>query len=156
MAYKKRCRESYKMLATGTGAFKKDDGLIGRAVEMHAADTVKLAADNAKIKGSIEGFDSGQVIVIVEGEDVPFKNSGTTAIGIGSAIVGATRTIVASGDAQLGYVKAAPAVAGADVAAVIVSANNALKGRGQVVNGGAANTANTDVAADVKVSLPRG
>ena len=33
MAYKKRCRENYKMLGTGAGSFKKDDDLIGRSVE---------------------------------------------------------------------------------------------------------------------------
>ena len=73
MAYKKRVLENYNMLATGTGSFQKDDALIGRAVEMHAIDTVKLAANNAKIKGSIEGFDGGQVKIIVDSEDVPFK-----------------------------------------------------------------------------------
>ena len=37
MAYKKRCRENYKMLGTGAGSFKKDDDLIGRSVEMHGS-----------------------------------------------------------------------------------------------------------------------
>ena len=152
MAYKKRILENYDMLATGTGSFKKDDDLIGRAVEMHAADTVKLAAADAEIKGSIEGFDGGQVKIIVDSEDVPFRNSGTAAIAVGSKIVGATRVIVASGSAELGYVKAYAAPATINTAAI----NNAVKARGIVIDGGGAHAANADAPADVKVSLSRG
>ena len=152
MAYKKRVLENYNMLATGTGSFQKDDALIGRAVEMHAIDTVKLAANNAKIKGSIEGFDGGQVKIIVDSEDVPFRNSGATAIAVGSEILGATRVIVSGGSAILGYVKAHSAPSTVTQASV----NHAAKARGIVIDGGGTHAADADAPADVKVSLSRG
>ena len=156
MAYKKRCRENYKMLGTGAGSFKKDDDLIGRSVEMHNSETVKLAGDGAKIKGSIEGFDGGEVVIIVESEDVPFKNAGTTAIAVGSSIVGATRAIESGGTAQRGYVKAFSAGAADTEANIKIAINAAIKARGTVIDGGAAHAADQDVPADVKVSLSYG
>ena len=156
MSYKKRILENYNMLATGTGSFKKDDALIGRAVEMHAIDTVKLAAADAEIKGSIEGFDGGQVKIIVDSEDVPFKNSGTTALAVGAKIVGATRVIVASGTAQLGYVKAFSAGSADTEANIKIAIDAAIKARGIVIDGGGAHAADADAPADVKASLSRG
>ena len=156
MANKKRCRENYKMLSTGAGSFKKDDDLISRSVEMHGAETVKLAGDGARVKGSIEGFDGGQVIIIVESEDVPFKNAGTTAIAVGSSIVGATRVIETDGTAQRGYVKAFSAGVADTEANIKTAINAAIKARGTVIDGGAAHAADQDVPADVKVSLSYG
>ena len=156
MAYKKRILENYNMLATGVGSFEKDDDLIGRSVEMHAVDTVKLAGDDAEIKGSIEGFDGGQVKIIVDSEDVPFKNAGTTAITVNSRIVGATRVIETDGTAQRGYVKAFSAGAADSEANIKIAINAAIKARGIVINGGGAHAANADAPADVKVSLSRG
>ena len=155
MAYKKRILENYNMLATGAGSFRKDDDLKGRSVEMHAAEMVKLAGDGATIKGSIEGFDGGQVKIIVDSEDVPFKNAGTTAIAVGSRIVGATRVIESGGTAQLGYVKAFSAGTADAEANIKIAINAAVKARGIVIDGGAAHTADADAPADVKVSLAR-
>ena len=156
MAYKKRCRENYKMLGTGAGSFKKDNDLIGRSVEMHDKETVKLAGDGARIKGSISHFDGGEVVVIAESEDMPFKNAGTTAITVGSSIVGATRVIESGGTAQRGYVKAFSAGAADTEANIKIAINAAIKARGTVIDGGAAHAANQDAPADVKVSLSYG
>ena len=152
MAYKKRILENYNMRATGAGSFVKDDALIGRAVEMHDSETVKLVANNALIKGSIEGFDGGQVKIIVDSEDVPFKHSDTSAMAVGSQIVGATRVIESGGTAQLGFVKAysAPSTVNQD------ALNEAVRARGVVIDGGGAHAADTDPPADVRASLSRG
>ena len=41
--------------------------------------TTKLATTDDEVIGSIAFFDSGQVVITDIGEDVAFKNSGTTA-----------------------------------------------------------------------------
>ena len=102
------------------------------------------------------------------GEDIAFKNAGTTAIALGSKIVGATRTVGTV--AVYGYVKAFASASAADAAgftrrnqieaaidaAVDTAVNAALKARGTVVDGGAAtNTAGEDVSADVRVAFNR-
>ena len=137
-------------------------------------DTIKLAGDDDKIIGSIDYFDSGQVVIVDEGEDVAFKNAGTAAIPLGSRIVGSRRRV--GGSQVYGYVKAfTPATAAeADTtdfankaerdaainaainAAVDATVSAALKARGSVVDGGAAtNTTNEDVPADVRVAFNR-
>ena len=123
--------------------------------------TLKLATDGDEVWGSIDYFDSGQVIIADMGEDVTFKNAGTTAIPIGSKIVGATRTVDTV--TVHGYVKAFSS--GADAsdtteteieAAIDAVVNAALKAKGTVVDGGAAtNTSGEDVPADVKVAFSR-
>ena len=124
-------------------------------------DTVKLATTDDEIWGSIDYFDSGQVVVADMGEDIAFKNAGTTVIALGSKIVGATRTV----DTVVihGYVKAFASAADAAgtteaqiEAAIDTAVDAALKAKGTVVDGGAAtNTAGEDVPADVKVAFSR-
>ena len=135
-------------------------------------DTLKLATTDDEVWGSIDYFDSGQVVIADMGEDIAFKNAGTAMIPIGSKIVGATRTVDTV--TVHGYVKAFTSVAAADGAAVDAAnpteaeieatinaavdtvVNAALKAKGTVVDGGAAtNTAGEDVPADVKVAFSR-
>lgn len=152
-----------------------DDKWKGHSVTYGATpDTVKLAGTNDEVIGSIDYFDSGQVVIVDEGEDVAFKNAGTTAIPTGSKIVGATRTI--NGSAVAGYVKAFTPATAADAdtttftnkaerdaainaainAAVNAAVTAALKAKGNVVDGGAAtNTSGADVPADVRVAFTR-
>ena len=152
----------------------KDDKWIGHSVTGGATPgTIKLCDDGDKVWGSIAYFDSDQIIIIDEGEDVPFKNAGIAAIPIGSRIVGATRTI---GTTKVyGYIKAfTPATASdADAssftsqteqeaaidtavnAAVDAALTAALKATGCVVDGGDTSTAKKDVPADVKVAFNR-
>ena len=153
----------------------KDDKWIGHSVTGGSKPgTIKLCDDGDKVWGSIAYFDSGQIIIIDEGEDVPFKNAGTAAIPIGSRIVGATRTIGTS--KVYGYIKAFTPATAADAdassftsqteqeaaidaainAAVDAALTAALKATGCVVDGGAArSTAKKDVPADVKVAFNR-
>ena len=133
-----------------------DDKWKGHSVTGGATpDTVKLATTDDEVWGSIDYFDSGQVIIADMGEDIAFKNAGTTTIALGSKIVGATRTV----DSVVvhGYVKAfASDLAGASEAQIEAGINAALKAKGTVVDGGAAtNTAGEDVSADVKVAFSR-
>ena len=147
----------------------KDDKWIGHSVTLGSKpDTIKLCGDGDKVEGSIAYFDSGQIVIIDMGEDVPFKNAGTAAISLGSRIVGATRTV---GSSKVhGYVQAFTSEAAvamdksesnADINTAINNGVNAvlasaLKARGSVVDGGAAtNTAKQDVPADVKVAFNR-
>lgn len=133
-----------------------DDKWKGHAVTGGATpDTVKLAGDGDEVWGSIAYFDSGQPVVTDMGEDVAFKNAGTTAIPIGSKIIGATRTV--GGATVHGYIKAFAADAADNTEANIETAiNTALKAKGTVVDGGAAtNTAGEDVSADVEVAFSR-
>ena len=140
---------------------KKDDKWVGHAVTGGATPgTIKLAGNDDEVWGSIAYFDSGQIIINDMGEDVAFKNAGTTAIALGSKIVGATRAV--DGTTTHGYVKAfaAAAAAGANTGERMTNLNaeinKALKAKGCVVDGGAAtNTAGEDVPADVKVAFNR-
>lgn len=163
MAYKKRVRENYDIKAAGAGSFSKDNKYIGRAVTIIDNRVAELAGPDAQVDGSIEAFDGGQVVVIVESEEVPFKNAGTTAITVGARIVGATRVIETGKTAERGYVKAftsdVDAAGNTETqieAAIDAAVNAAVKARGTVRNGGAANTANGDVPADVKVAMSCG
>ena len=116
--------------------------------------TIKLAGDGDKVWGSIGYFDSGQPVITDMGEDVAFKNAGTTAIPIGSKIIGATRTV--DGTTVYGYVKAFDSAAGGDTASDTDAAiEAALKAKGTVVDGGGTNTSGADVSADVKVAFSR-
>ena len=142
-----------------------DDKWKGHSVTLGSnARTMKLAGDGDKIEGSIAYFDSGQVVIIYQSEDVPYKNAGTTAIALGSRIVGATRQVDST--TVYGYVKAFTAASAADTAdatetaieAAINTAINtvvdaALKARGSVIDGGATSTADADVPADVRVAF---
>lgn len=133
-----------------------DDKWKGHAVTGGSTpDTLKLAGDGDEVWGSIEYFDSGQVVIADMGEDIAFKNAGTTAISIGSKIVGATRTVDTV--TVNGYVKAFASDAADNTEANIEAAINAsLKAKGTVVDGGAStNTAGEDVPADVKVAFSR-
>ena len=136
-----------------------DDKWKGHAVTLGSvARTMKLAGDGDKIEGSIAYFDSGQPVIIFQSEDVPYKNAGTTAIPLGSRIVGATRTV--DGTAVSGYVKAFTSAADAAgtteaqiEAAIDTAVDAALKARGSVIDGGATSTAGADVPADVRVAF---
>lgn len=133
-----------------------DDKWKGHSVTGGATpDTLKLATADDEVWGSIDYFDSGQVVIADMGEDIAFKNAGTTKIALGSKIVGATRTV----DSVVvhGYVKAFAAdLAGTSEAQIEAGINAALKAKGTVVDGGAAtNTATEDVPADVKVAFSR-
>ena len=129
------------------------------------ARTMKLAGDGDKIEGSIAYFDSGQPVIIYQSEDVPYKNAGTTAIALGSRIVGATRTV--DSVTVYGYVKAFTSASASDTtvftsqaeqeaaidAAVDAAVNASLNARGSVIDGGATSTADADVPADVRVAF---
>ena len=142
-----------------------DDKWKGHAVTLGSKPrTMKLAGDGDKIEGSIAYFDSGQVVIIYQSEDVPYKNAGTTVIALGSRIVGATRQVDST--TVYGYVKAFTAASAADAAdtteaaieaainaAVDTAVNAALKARGSVIDGGAVSTADADVPADVRVAF---
>ena len=143
-----------------------DDKWKGHAVTLGStARTMKLAGDGDKIEGSIAYFDSGQPVIIFQSEDVPYKNAGTSAIALGSRIVGATRTV--DSVTVYGYVKAFTSASDADTtdftskaerdaaidAAVNAAVNAALKARGSVIDGGATSTAGADVPADVRVAF---
>ena len=133
-----------------------DDKWKGHAVTGGATpDTVKLAGDGDEVWGSIEYFDSGQVVVADMGEDITFKNAGTTALAIGDKIVGAVRQV--SGANVSGYVKAFPNPLSAAPSQSNVNAafTAALKAKGTVVDGGSTSTSNQDVSADVKVAFSR-
>ena len=152
----------------------KDDKWIGHSVTGGSKPgTIKLCDDGDKVWGSIAYFDSGQIIIIDEGEDVPYKNAGTAAIPLGSRIVGATRTIGTS--KVYGYIKAFTPATDSDAdtstftseterntaidaavnAAVDVALTAALKATGCVVDGGGTSTAKKDAPADVKVAFSR-
>ena len=146
----------------------KDDKWIGHSVTGGSTpDTIKLCGDGDEVWGSIAYFDSGEIVINDMGEDIAFKNAGTTAIALGSKIVGATRTVGTV--AVYGYVKAFASASDADTtdftskserdaaidAAVNAAINAALKAKGTVVDGGAASTASEDVSADVRVAFSR-
>ena len=161
MANYKQMRRGYDIDTAAPAAQKItiDDKWKGHAVTLGStARTMKLAGDGDKIEGSIAYFDSGQVVIIYQSEDVPYKNAGTTAIALGSRIVGATRTV--DGTAVSGYVKAFTSAADAAgtteaqiEAAIDTAVNAALKARGSVIDGGATSTAGADVPADVRVAF---
>ena len=139
-----------------------DDKWKGHAVTGGSTpDTIKLAGDGDEVWGSIAYFDSGEIVITDEGEDVPFKNSGTAKIAIGSKIVGATRTV--DSETVYGYVKAFDSAADASdnaeanvESAIDTAITAALKAKGTVVDGGAdTNTVDEDVPADVKVAFSR-
>ena len=169
MANYKQMRRGFDIDAAAPAAQRItiDDKWKGHAVTLGSvARTMKLAGDGDKIEGSIAYFDSGQVVIIYQSEDVPYKNAGTTAIALGSRIVGATRTV--DGTAVSGYVKAFTSAADADTtdftskaerhaaidtAAIDTAVDAALKARGSVIDGGATSTAGADVPADVRVAF---
>ena len=158
MAFYPQHRRGFDIDNTAPAAQKitDDDKWKGHSVTYGATpDTAKFAGDGDEVIGSYAYFDSGQVVVTDEGEDVPFKNAGTTAIPIGSKIVGAVRQV--DGSNVSGYVKAFASDAADNTEANIEAAINAsLKAKGTVVDGGATtNTANEDVSADVKVAFSR-
>ena len=169
-------RRGFDIDSTAAAAQKitVDDKWKGHSVTYGATpDTLKLAGDNDKVVGSIDYFDSGQVVIVDEGEDVAFKNAGNSAIPLGSRIVGATRQV--GGSQVYGYVKAFTPATAAETdtttftnkaerdaainaainAAVDATVNAALKARGSVADGGGTHTANADVPADVKVAFNR-
>ena len=161
MANYKQMRRGFDIDTAAPAAQKItiDDKWKGHAVTLGStARTMKLAGAGDKIEGSIAYFDSGQVVIIYQSEDVPYKNAGTTAIALGSRIVGATRTV--DGTAVSGYVKAFTSAADAAgtteaqiEAAIDTAVNAALKARGSVIDGGATSTAGADVPADVRVAF---
>ena len=143
-----------------------DNKWKGHAVTLGSkARTMKLAGDGDKIEGSIAYFDSGQVVIIYQSEDVPYKKTGTTAIALGSRIVGATRQV--DSVTVYGYVKAFTSASAADTTdfstqverdaaintAIDTAIDAALKARGSVIDGGAVSTADADVPADVRVAF---
>ena len=161
MANYKQMRRGFDIDTAAPAAQKItiDDKWKGHAVTLGStARTMKLAGAGDKIEGSIAYFDSGQVVIIYQSEDVPYKNAGTTAIALGSRIVGATRTV--DGTAVSGYVKAFTSAADAAgtteaqiEAAIDTAVDAALKARGSVIDGGATSTAGADVPADVRVAF---
>ena len=161
MANYKQMRRGYDIDTAAPAAQKItiDDKWKGHAVTLGStARTMKLAGDGDKIEGSILYFDSGQPVINIQSEDVSFKNAGTTAIALGSRIVGATRTV--DGTVISGYVKAFTSAADAAgtteaqiEAAIDTVVDAALKARGSVIDGGATSTADADVPADVRVAF---
>ena len=167
MSNYKQMRRGYDIDTAAPAAQKItiDDKWKGHSVTLGSKPrTMKLAGDGDKVEGSIAYFDSGQVVIVIQSEDVPFKNAGTTAIALGSRIVGATRTVDST--TVYGYVKPFTSAATADAAdtteaaieaaikaAVDTAVDAALKARGSVIDGGATSTAGADVPADVRVAF---
>ena len=123
-----------------------------RAVTIKNGKAV-LAGENERVLGSFQYFDSGKAVIRIQSAGTRYKNGGNTAIANRSKIIGDTRTIVSGGNAERGFVKAAPGQTGT------YSENNVERadaGSGYVVNGGAAHAANTDPKADVLVAQSMG
>ena len=96
-----------------------------------------------------------RLIIIVESDEVHrSRTAGTTAITVGSSIVGATRTIESGGTAQRGYVKAFSAGAADTEANIKIAISAAIKARGTVMSTVAERTQPMqDAPVDVLVSL---
>ena len=112
-----------------------------------------LADDGEKIKGAFLYFDgaegSERAIVRCQSAGTRFKNAGTTAIEYMAAIVGASRVIVPGVSIpERGFVQAASTIGNAFDEAQI---QRAINGIGSVIDGGAANTAETDPPPDIVV-----
>ena len=133
----------------------KSQTMISGSVILSPADpppgTIKLCGVGDEVWGSINHFDSGQIVINDMGEDIAFKNAGTTAIALGSKIVGATRTV--NSVVVYGYVKAfASAADAAGTTEVQIEAGidaaiaAAIKARGTVVDGGGTSTSGKDAA----------
>lgn len=121
-------------VSAADGGFSASDDVVHRAVRVEGDGSVRLVDNNEKPVGSISRVAGGKVAVAV-GDVVVYLRGPDTALTQGQRITGATRVITSGGTAQLGYVQN-----GAATAAGI----NASKG--QVIDGDATSTANTQGA----------
>ena len=121
--------------ANGGFSAADQEDMIGRWVERGTGNTVVLVADGNKPLGVITRITNGKVAVGI-GPVLKGKRGPDTALTLNSAVTGATRQESASGTAERGFVKNA----------VTTSAATLEKSKGQVLDGGAASTANTAAA----------
>ena len=157
MAHYMRYEEGFEFVKTGTQAIDPDDNdMLYRSVTMSSTkDTLELADAGDEIVGSITGFsrDQKQVRIGIESHGLQFRNSGATAIAVGSKIVGATRTVVST--VQYGYVAAFGSDAAGNTEANIEAAiNAAVKAKGIVRDGGGVYAADAEAKGDVIVQFP--
>lgn len=130
-------------LNRGQGGFTQTDReVLGRWVQLHANGQVKLALADSTPIGVIRRMDKNGVAVQV-GPRIQGPRAGDAAAAVGSKIIGGTRQVTATGSAEPGYADALPSSP---------SAGQLLAGRGTVINGAAATSANT-AAAEIDVLL---
>lgn len=142
--------------ATGSAKIDLKTPRIYSSVTLYAGGFRYAGADEV-VHGSLYGVSGGHLQICAQGQDIKFRNAGNIAIVLNSKIVGATRVVSSSGDAQNGYVKAfASDSDGATLANINSAINELAKARGLVVNGGGANTADTESNSDVEVAMSYG
>ena len=112
-----------------------------------------LAANGERVIGSFIHFHSGKAVVRVASAGTRYKNAAVTAMAVGSKIVGASRSIVDSGVAENGFIRAAVDPGNSYVES---AANETYKGAGYVTNGGGAYVVDSDPIADVIVMQSMG
>ena len=112
--------QAYPITGSGDGEFSSGDlQTSGEKYLYHAvhivdtgsdAGKIRLALDGERVDGSFITFDGtgddSEILVVyaMVGKGMPFRNGGTTAIPLGSKIVGARRT---GAPVEFGHVKAA-------------------------------------------------
>ena len=136
-----------------------DDGrsYTGRAVSIRNGKAV-FSANNERIAGAFQYFNSGLAVVKVGSVGVKYKKAINQPLNTGQPIVGAERVIQSGQPAQPGFVKNPTEVSPTQTIGATSEAQTYIRelaiqvrGIGLVTNGGGTHAANTDPPADVVV-----